>query len=180
MDETTLRYVQAEAPVKAVKQVDEFSLVTLTRTFPVPAGAVWAALTQPDQLRTWSPCVPDHGLDVEGPATLQESDDADAVDGTVTEVEPERLLVHRWGTNLMIWRLEPENDGAATTLTVMQRVDAEAEDDLAYMCAAGWHICLATLAARLDGHDVPPAVGMVALEYGWSDLKEAYENASAS
>jgi hypothetical protein len=43
------------------------------------------------------------------------------------------------------------------------------------MFAAGWHICLAVLAAVLDDHDVDRVVGSRANDYGWSALRERYD-----
>lgn len=175
MDPVLRQYVDANLPTPAVTATDDGgSLLVLTRRLGGSAEQVWGALTEPAQQKQWTPCVSDRVLDEVGPATIQEAPSADPADGTVLTCERPSLLVHRWGDDTMTWQLEAE-DGGGTLLRMEQVTSAR---DLALMCAAGWHICLATLEARLEGHDVPPAVGAVALEYGWAQLKDRYEELS--
>ena|SRR5215471_1641816 len=46
--------------------------------------------------------------------------------------------------------------------------------------AAGWHICLAVLAAALDGRVVEHVVCSRAQDYGWSGLRDRYEAAGSA
>jgi hypothetical protein len=68
------------------------------------------------------------------------------------------------------WTLTPTRDGSRLTLenTFDERADRG-------MHAAGWHLCLAVLAAVLDGHDVDRVVGSRANDYGWSALRDRYD-----
>ena len=90
-----------------------------------PPEKVWAALTEPDQLRRWFP------TDIEGerrpgapirfvfredaPSAadmpeLLEHDPQD-LDGEFTEFDPPRLLAYRWGDEHLRWELEPTAEG---------------------------------------------------------------------
>lgn len=173
MDPVLLEYVKADQPTPAVKTTESGAELVLTRNFPVSQDRLWAALTAPSQQRLWTPCVSDRELNSVGPAMMQESADGQPVKGDVTICDIPHLLTHYWDEDVLAWSLTVE--GQATVLRLDQQTTTR---DAALMCAAGWHICLATLGGLLDGHDVPAAVGPVALEYGWAELKDRYEELS--
>jgi uncharacterized protein YndB with AHSA1/START domain len=134
---------------------------------------VWRMLTQPDQLARWSPVVPDRPLDSVGPATARENPEDEPVDATVLVCEPPVELVHRSGDHILRWTLVEEPDG--TLLTLEQTFD---DREYAAALGAGWHICLATLAANEGGPDQPErVVGDLAYDYGWEKLRDGYGEA---
>jgi uncharacterized protein YndB with AHSA1/START domain len=155
-----------------LEKTDGRWVLTMSRDLRHPVERVWPMLTEPERLAQWSPVVPDRPFTTVGPATAQEQPAAPRVDAEVLVCEPPRELVHRWGDQLLRWTLEPTPEGSR--LTLAHTFD---ERDGGAVFAAGWHICLATLAARLDGHDVTRVVGEDATAYGWDDLRGRYDAA---
>ena len=117
-------------------------ILTLVRDFGQPAEKLWPWLVDPDRLRQWSPIVPD------------------------------RALVHRWGDDLVRWRLSPTDTGCRLTLEQTMR-----EQDHAAMNAAGWHLCLDVLDDAANGVDRRRVVGRDAVAHGWEALRDKYSEA---
>ena len=132
---------------------------------------VWAALTEPDQLREWAPFNADRDLASPGPATLTMVDGETEVplDATVLRADAPTLLEYLWGEDLLRWELTPTDPGTRLTLhhTTAQRSGVP-------MMAAGWHLCLDVMAHLLDGEPIGAIRGAEALEFGWQRLHEAY------
>lgn len=166
--------IDSRATQATLREVARRWVLTMTRELAHPVEHVWPKLTDPDQLVRWSPVVPDRPFTSVGPATSHETPQAPAVDVEVLAVDPPRELVHRWGGHLLRWTLTATPQGSRLTLehTFDERADRA-------MYAAGWHICLAVLAAVLDGHDVERVVGERANDYGWSALRDRYETSLA-
>ena len=112
----------------------------MVRELRHPVDRVWPKLTEPDQLGTWSPVVPDRSLSSVGPATSHETPGDPSVDTEVLVCDAPRELVHRWGRHLLRWTLAPTPNGSRLMLehTFDERGDVR-------MYAAGWHICLSAL-----------------------------------
>lgn len=144
-------------------------VLRMTRELPHDVERVWPKLTEPDELRRWSPVVPDRPLTSAGPATARESPDQDPVDAEVLVSDRPRELSHRWGPHLLRWTLTPTESGCR--LTLEHTFDEQADRG---SFAAGWHLCLAVLVAQLDGHDVERVVGSRASDYGWESLEARY------
>jgi len=149
----------------------ERSTLVFVRHLRHSPGKVWAALTDPGQLRQWAPFDPDRDLATTGPAILR------MTDGPTTEefpanvrraVAPE-LLEYTWGDDLLRWELAP--DGAGTRLTLRHTVESP---DWVPRTAAGWHLCLVVAERLLDGEPIGPIVGPEAKKYGWEKLHDAY------
>ena len=136
-----------------------------------PVEKVWSALTDPAQLAQWAPYTADRDLAAVGAARLSMIDGDRPVDlaGLVTEVDPPTLLAYAWGEDVLRWELEPTAGGTRLTL----RHTAAGRDPLPKL-AAGWHLCLVVADRLLAGDPIPPIRGMDALDYGWSELNEAY------
>jgi uncharacterized protein YndB with AHSA1/START domain len=137
-----------------------------------PPQRVWAALTEPDQLREWAPFAADRNLGATGTATLSMIDGDVAVElpvATVNRAEPPTLLEYTWGKDLLRWELAPT--AAGTRLTLRHTL---AERDGITKVAAGWHLCLVVAEHLLDGQPIPPIRGQKALEYGFDGLRDAY------
>lgn len=159
-----------EAPIEARLEMgrDRATLV-LGRALPYDTDELWLMLTDPRRLARWSPVVPDRALTVPGPATSRENPGDDAVDVTVLEAEPPRLLVHRWGDDVLRWAVGGDEHA---TLELRQTL---ADPAVASSLAAGWRICLGTLAALADGPEHERVVGQRAMDYGWQALRDRYE-----
>jgi uncharacterized protein YndB with AHSA1/START domain len=134
---------------------------------------VWEALTDPEQLKEWSPFESDTNLGTAQTATLFM---AGAPDGTVEEskstilrAERPRLLEYTWDTSVLRWELDPVDSG--TRLTLHHTVDSP--ESIPKM-AAGWHICLVVAERFLDGNPVGRIVGEDAMNYGWQQLHDQY------
>jgi uncharacterized protein YndB with AHSA1/START domain len=171
-DDATVQAIRSQPVEATLTRSDGRWALTMTRELPHPAAAVWAMLTRPERLAAWSPLVPDRPLTSIGPTTSHETPDAPA---TAVEVlvstEPSELVLN-WGDDRLRWTLSPSPTG--TTLTLEHQF---ADRDGAGSFAAGWHLCLAVLAAWLHGDDVERVVGERALDYGWADLRDRYQAA---
>lgn len=148
--------------------------VILTRELSHPVNRVWEALTEPEQLRKWAPFTANRDLAATGEMIMTMIDGADSSEdvdhaGSVLESDPPRLLVYRWGEDVLRWELTATNGG--TTLVLRHTlVDA----GLTSAVAAGWHLCLDAANAMMDGIPIGPVVGQRAKDYGWDDLNQRY------
>ena len=84
-------------------------------------------------------------------------------------LKPPTLLEYTWGKDQLRWELT-ERDGG-TRLTLRHR--AQGPEWLPKV-AAGWHICLDVADRLLDGDRLGAIRGQEALEYGWTELNDAY------
>jgi uncharacterized protein YndB with AHSA1/START domain len=144
-------------------------VLTLSRDIAHPVEQVWPWLTDPERLRRWSPIVPDRPLDSIGARQVRENPDAEPATGDVIAVDPPHELVHRWGDDVVRWRLAPTATGCLLTLEQSMR-----ERDPAAMNAAGWHLCLDVLDGTLAGASPSRVVGEAALDHGWESLRDTY------
>jgi uncharacterized protein YndB with AHSA1/START domain len=149
---------------------DRWTLV-FVRSLRHPPERVWAALTDPAELREWSPYTADRDLGSVGDATLTmiDGETAEELPATVSRAEPPTLLEYTWGTDLLRWELAAIDSG--TRLTLRHTV---AERDLVPKVAAGWHLCLVVAERLLDGEAIGPIRGENARNYGWEELHDAY------
>jgi uncharacterized protein YndB with AHSA1/START domain len=149
---------------------DRWTLV-FVRDLRHPPEKVWAALTDPAQLREWAPFVADRNLAGTGDATLTMIDGETAQDmpASVSRAEPPALLEYTLGTDLLRWELAAIDSG--TQLTLRHRVE---DREWVPKVAAGWHLCLAVAEHLLDGQPIGPIRGADARNYGWEDLHDAY------
>ena len=148
-------------------------VLVVARDLRHPPAAVWAALTEPEQLAAWAPFTAGRDLGATGDTTLTM---IDGIDGermdlavTVTRAEPPTVLEYSWGSDDLRWELAAT--GAGTRLTLRHRVGSR--EDVA-RAAAGWHLCFDVLERLLAGDPVPPVRGQDALEHGWAALHDRY------
>ena len=113
----------------AVESTQDGPTLVFVRHFQHPVTAVWAALTEPDQLDQWAPFTAD----------------------------------------VLRWELEAMDVGTRLTL----RHTVRSQDSLCQV-AAGWHICLDVAERLLAGRPVGVIRGQEALQYGWTELNDAY------
>jgi len=152
------------------KDGDTWTLV-LVRDLRHPPPKVWAALTDPAQLREWAPFDADRSLGTVGPAKLSTvgTPSPQVSETVVTRAEPPRLLEYTWGGNDIRWELEPL--GAGTRLTLWHDIDR----GFISMGAAGWHICFDVLDRCLVGEPIGRIVAGNALQFGgWQRLNAEY------
>ena len=157
-------------PLQAILESrDDAWVLTFTRDLSHPVDAVWPWLTDPDRLRQWSPTVPDRAFDSVGPAQVRENPGDEPVDGAVLKVDEPHELVHRWGPDVLRWRLTPTATGCRLTLEHQMSDRAHAADN-----AGGWHICLDVLTRHLDGAVAQRLVGDVVMDHGFPALRDGY------
>lgn len=149
---------------------DRWTLV-FVRLLRHPPERVWAALTDPVQLRAWAPYTADRDLGSVGDATVTMIDGEVSEDlpASVTRTERPRLLEYTLGTDLLRWELAAFDTGTRLTLehTVGDR-------EWVPKVAAGWHLCLDVAEHLLDGKAIGPIRGEDARNYGWEQLHDAY------
>ena len=126
-------------------QTDAGPQLRFVRQLGHPPAKVWLALTSAEHLSAWfphtvvvdewKPGAPLHFTLVRG----------DSFDGEVIEVEEERVLEFRWGTDYIRFELVPDGDGTQLTL-----IDTMDELGKAARDGAGWHVCLDQLERHLD------------------------------
>jgi len=152
------------------KDGDSWTLV-LVRELRHPPAKVWAALTEPEQLREWAPFDANRKLDTAGPVKLSTvgTPTPQVSATTVSRAEAPRLLEYDWGGHAMRWVLDPlHNNG--TRLTLWHSIDRR----FISMGAAGWHICFDVLDLFLGGQPIGRVVGGEAMKFGWPRLNAEY------
>ncbi len=147
------------------------AVVAFERRLAHPIDAVWAALTESDQLAAWlgpGTLEPRVGGDVairtgpEGRAELQR-----VMSGRVLAWDPPHALEYEWiqpGTDVSVVRYELEADAGGTVLRLTHRRSVAPG---AFGGRAGWHAYLDRLSAHLDGRPVP----------AWFDRRVAVQDA---
>jgi uncharacterized protein YndB with AHSA1/START domain len=169
IDPVVAAIIAQQSAEATVIEVEGRCVLTMTREFQHEVERMWSKLTDPDELRKWSPVVPDRALTSTGPATARENPESDPVDAEVLVVDRPRELSHRWGLHVLRWTLTPTVNGCR--LTLEQTFDDREERG---SFAAGWHLCLAVLTAALDDREVERVVGSRAGDYGWQSLEARY------
>jgi uncharacterized protein YndB with AHSA1/START domain len=158
-------------PDGALIEVDGRPALRFERHLDHPVGRVWAALTETDDLKRWHPSPFELDARPGGAVTFLEPEEEwgpDMPPATLVEFEPERVLAHAWGEDMLRWQLTPDGDGCR--LVLLHTFD---DRNKAARDGAGWHICLDGLEEVLAGtaegtHDDrnPPA---------WPELNAAYQ-----
>ena len=136
-----------------------------TRELAHPVDLVWRALTETEHLNAWFP-MRVRGAWAEG-ATLTFADPqgrGPEFTGRVLACQPPSLLEFRWGTDVIRLEIVPNPRGCTFVLT-----DTFGELGKAARDAAGWHVCLDSLACHLDGAAAPWPPGEQ-----WSEVHPGY------
>ncbi len=119
--------------------------VRLQRRLAQPPQAVWRALTDREELKSWFPT--DIVVDEwKVGATLTfpfREHDLPAFSGIVLDIDEPRTLVYTWGTDVLRFELTPHPDGG----TILVLTD-ELDPGVAARTAAGWEVCLERLAGQ--------------------------------
>ena len=141
------------------------------RRFDHAAENVWRALTEPADQRSWHPTPFELEPALGGRVSyLAGGDVPDMPAGEVTEYDPPHLLAHTWDDDLLRWEVRAHDEGCMLVLTHTFDDHFKAARD-----AAGWHVCLDSLSATLDGAQPPHGEDGERLPSGWRELNTAYE-----
>jgi uncharacterized protein YndB with AHSA1/START domain len=138
------------------KRGDAWEL-TFVRHLAHAPEKVWRAITEPEHLAVWFP-QQIVGERRAGAPLRFVSSAGDAFDGEMVVFDPPSVLELAWGADRL--RVELHADGEGTRLVLTDRF---ADLGKAARDAAGWHECLARLAAHANGAEVP----------GWGDIWQA-------
>jgi uncharacterized protein YndB with AHSA1/START domain len=132
------------------------SRIRFERRLSHPVDRIWAALTEPEEMRKWWAAADELELREGGRFTIRwlNSDDDGNVAiarGTVSAVDPPHLLeldsdIH----GVMRWELRPDGEATALTFTSTLELPEEYRDKV----LAGWHAHLDFLEDALDGRPV--------------------------
>jgi uncharacterized protein YndB with AHSA1/START domain len=147
------------------------AVIAFERRLAHPVDAVWAALTEPDQLPAWlgrgtvEPWVGGEVSIHTGPA--DQSERQRTIAGRILTWDPPRVLEHEWlqpGLDISVVRYELEADAGGSILRLTHRRSVTPG---AFGGRAGWHAYLDRLAAHLDGLPVP----------AWTERRAAVQGA---
>jgi uncharacterized protein YndB with AHSA1/START domain len=139
---------------ESLEMTDGRSTLRMERWLSHPPEKVWRAVTEPERLAEWFPGKITPELREGGAVSFEFGGD-----GTITDLDPPRLIAYTWGTDHLRWELRPEDGG--TRLTLLHTFDDRAG---AASFAAGWHTCVVALDLALDGRaGADPGVDDVAM-----------------
>ncbi|MBL8951336.1 MAG: SRPBCC domain-containing protein [Myxococcaceae bacterium] len=137
----------------------EWTLVLVRDLRHAPAK-VWAALTDPAQLREWAPFDSDVNLGTAGTSAKLTTVGAPkpfVSETKVTKADAPRALELTWGGSDLRWELEPL--GTGTRLTLWTNINK----GFIAMGATGWHIAFDVLDRLLDGSPLGRIAGPAAM-----------------
>jgi uncharacterized protein YndB with AHSA1/START domain len=133
------------------------SVLRMERWLKHPPEKVWKAVTEPERLADWFPGNVTLDLRTGGALTFELDGSGDT--GTVTDLDPPRLIAYTWGADHLRWELHPDGDGTRLVL-----VHTFADRAGAASFGAGWHTCIVALDLALDGRPgADPGVDDIAL-----------------
>jgi uncharacterized protein YndB with AHSA1/START domain len=144
------------------KDGDKTWTLVLVRELKHPPAKVWTALTDPAQLREWSPFDSDANLGTVGAVAKLSTVGAPKPHVTETKVkraDAPRLLEFTWGAGDVRWELEPSGTGG-TRLTLWTNIDK----NWIAMGASGWHIAFDVLDRLLAGEPMGRIAGPEAMQ----------------
>ena len=169
---TSERYTPGPAAGAEVRKDGEKWTLVLVRELAHPPAKVWAALTDPAQLREWAPYDADRDLGAVGTATLTTvgAPQPHVTETKITHADAPNVLEFNWGGQDIRWQLEPVG-AKRTRLTLWHAIDRR----YIAMGAAGWHVCLDIMERALDGDPIGRIVGGDAMKFdGWHRLHGEY------
>lgn len=136
--------------------------VRIERALRHPVAKVWRALTEPSQLNQWFPFDVEGALAVGAEVRFVDRRGGPSGAGTITELDPPRLLAYSWESDHLRWELSSAAGGSLLVLThtVVDRFGAAS-------FASGWHACLDGLESVLLGRPVGPPGDMDAAHEHW-------------
>lgn len=177
------------------KKVGEKHVLRYERRLAYSVESVWAAITEPERIAQWLAAADQLELQVGGAVLLRwlnlpddigqweaegvQLDDAEPsadVHGTVTRLEPRRLLEYDTDAmGLMRFELEPDDEG---TLLVFINEIILPDAFPAEQTLAGWHVHLDTLERALAGQPADWAHWTEDRMGEWKRVRERYAAAA--
>jgi uncharacterized protein YndB with AHSA1/START domain len=131
-----------------------------------PPEKVWRAVTDPAELEHWFPAKVELKPEVGAQITFG-MEELGPTTGEVLELDPPKVFVFRWDTDVFRIEIVPDGDGSHLFFSHTLGGGPQWGDErFAAQHAAGWDVCLAMLEARLDGREPPPD--------NWAELNEQY------
>ena len=123
------------------------------RHLPAPVEAVWRAVTDPAEMRSWFPTriVVDEWKQGAALAHHFDEHDIDPLPGTVLLWDPPRRVSFTWGEDTIGFELTAASDGG-TVFVLTEELGASH----AARNAAGWEVCLDRLEHGAPGEDWQP------------------------
>jgi uncharacterized protein YndB with AHSA1/START domain len=114
-------------------------ILRFERHLSKPVDVVWAAVTDPAEMRAWFPTRVEIDEWKAGATLMHHFDehDIDPLPGTVLEWEPPHRVSFTWGTDTIGFELTSTPDGG-TTFVLTEELGA----NIAARNAAGWDSCL--------------------------------------
>lgn len=112
---------------------------------------VWAAITEPDQLRVWFPSTIDGDRAAGASLTFVfPPEGAPVMEGEMRVFDPPHVIELEWGGDVLRIELTPVTGGTVLTLTDTFDEYAKAARD-----AAGWHACIDRLQYEMNDEPWP-------------------------
>jgi uncharacterized protein YndB with AHSA1/START domain len=147
------------------------SVLRFQRLLAHPPERVWSALLEREDLEAWHPTPFELDPRKGGTITFLASKGAPSMpDGQVLAIEAPRLLAYTWGADELWFMLAAHEQGCLLTLEHSFEDRFKAARD-----GAGWHLCLCSLGARLDGRPVAERTEGSDLPAGWEELNAGYQ-----
>ena len=141
---------------------DTRAVLRFERHLRHPVERVWRAITDPDELRHWSPAIPEWTLEPGATFTVEAFGDGT---GEILEVDPPHLLAYEFAGQAFRFELSAHGDGC--TLVFVHEFD---DPGLAAQHAAGWDVCFDRMDALLAGGALSDRDALVP----WLDLNDRY------
>ncbi len=119
------------------------------RFLPRPAEAVWRAVTDPTEMRSWFPTrIEVDRWEIGAPLVHHfDGQPYDPLPGTVLDCQPPRRLSFTWGDDTITFELSPAEGGTTFVLTEQLGAAKAARN------AEGWEVCLERLVTGGVGED---------------------------
>ncbi|MCU1344172.1 MAG: hypothetical protein JWL70_438 [Acidimicrobiia bacterium] len=135
-----------------------------TRHLGKPPVVAWQAFADPQLVAQWFPSSIEGRLVTGAKLTFTiAAYDVEPFFGEVIEADEPRLLVVRWGPDVLRFELTEAGDGTELTMTIeLSELGRAARD------TAGWHECLDKLEAALAADDRPTDAAR------WADVHPLY------
>lgn len=162
------------APLGSLSREEDGYRVVFNRQYNHPIEKVWAAITDPAQMRFW---FTDVEMDFRpgGKMTIHFRDGKNEPShGEIVTIEPPRLFVWTWEGELGVWELEP----LGPTSTRLRLTYGKMNKEYALGAAAGFHTLLSRLEDCLNGSEMIYPFGTEGDDPDHKKIKTRYAAAS--
>lgn len=130
-----------------ISRSDDTTTIRFVFTVGFEARTIWRGLTDAEELRHWFPTDVEGALEAGAALRFSFRDgEGPSFAGQVLTYEPWSVLSFSWADHTLRFELTPEWGACRVVFT-----DTSADATHAARDAAGWHVCLENLKARLAG-----------------------------